>query len=60
MKIDDTDDIVNKDKEIIEKEFIEWKARGFPKARLSVARKSVNDLGAALLQQIEKLLITDS
>jgi DNA-binding transcriptional MocR family regulator len=40
---DDTDDIVKKYKEIIEKEFIEGKARGFPKARLSVARKSVND-----------------
>ena len=40
---DDTDDIVNKYKEIIEKEFVEGKARGFPKARLSVARKSVND-----------------
>ena len=40
---DDTDGIVKKYQEIIEKEFIEGKTRGFPKARLSVARKSVND-----------------
>ena len=40
---DDTDEIVKKYKSIIEKEFIEGKSRGLPKARLSVARKSVND-----------------
>ncbi len=40
---DDTDDIVKKYKDIIEKEFIEGKTRGMPKARLSVARKAVND-----------------
>ncbi|MGE0085026.1 MAG: DUF6155 family protein [Desulfococcaceae bacterium] len=40
---DDTDEIVKKYKGIIEKEFIDGKTGGFPKARLSVARKAVND-----------------
>jgi hypothetical protein len=40
---DDTDGIVKKYEDIIVKEFIDGTTRGFPKARLSVARKAVND-----------------
>ena len=43
--------VVKKYKDILEKEFIEGKARGLPKARLAVARKAVNDF---------KKLTTDS
>jgi DNA-binding transcriptional MocR family regulator len=39
----DIQEIVKKYKDIIEKEFIEGKTRGLPKARFSVARKAVND-----------------
>lgn len=40
----DTQDVVKKYQEIIEKEFIDGKTRGFfPKARFSVARKAVTD-----------------
>jgi len=39
----DIKEIVKKYKDIIEKEFIEGKTRGMPKARLSAARKAVND-----------------
>jgi hypothetical protein len=39
----DIDDLVRKYKDIIEREFIEGKTRGLPKARLSVARKAIND-----------------
>ncbi|MGK7897815.1 MAG: DUF6155 family protein [Xenococcus sp. (in: cyanobacteria)] len=39
----DIQEIVKKYKEIIEKEFIEGKTRGLPKARFSVARKALND-----------------
>ena len=39
----DIQEIVTKYKGIIEKEFIEGKARGFPKARFSVARKALTD-----------------
>lgn len=40
---DDTDEILKKYKDIIEKEFIEGKGRGLPTARLSVGKKSVSD-----------------
>jgi hypothetical protein len=40
---DDIQKIVKKYKDIIEKEFIEGKTRGLPKARLAVARKAVNE-----------------
>ena len=36
-------DVLNKHKSIIEKEFIEGKARGLPKARLSVGKKAISD-----------------
>ncbi|MGK0363954.1 MAG: anaerobic ribonucleoside-triphosphate reductase [Saprospiraceae bacterium] len=36
-------EILQKYKDIIEKEFIEGRTRGFPKLRFSVARKAVND-----------------
>ena len=36
-------ELVKKYKSMIEKEFIEGKTRGMPKARFSVARKAVND-----------------
>ena len=36
-------DVLNKHKTIIEKEFIEGKTRGLPKARLSVAKKAISD-----------------
>lgn len=39
----DRQDIAKKYKDIIQKEFIEGKARGLPKARFSVARKALND-----------------
>ncbi len=39
----DIQEIVTKYKGIIEKEFIEGKTRGFPKARFSVARKALTD-----------------
>lgn len=39
----DLKDIVKAHKDIIEKEFVEGKTRGLPKARLSVAKKAVND-----------------
>jgi hypothetical protein len=39
----DIQELVNKYKSIIEKEFIEGKTRGMPKVRFSVARKAVND-----------------
>ena len=39
----DIQELVKKYKRIIEKEFIEGKTRGFPKARFSVARKALND-----------------
>ena len=37
------DDILNKYKNIIEKEFIEGKTRGLPKARFNVAKKAISD-----------------
>ncbi|MEL7120103.1 MAG: DUF6155 family protein [Bacteroidota bacterium] len=37
------EETLKKYKEIIEKEFIEGKTRGFPKLRFSVARKAIND-----------------
>jgi hypothetical protein len=40
---EDIQALLNKYKDIIEKEFIEGKTRGLPKARFSVARKAVND-----------------
>ena len=40
---DDLQGLVKTYKDILEKEFIEGKTRGLPKARLSVARKAVND-----------------
>lgn len=39
----DFKDIVKKYKDIIEKEFVEGKTSGLPKARLSVAKKAVRD-----------------
>jgi hypothetical protein len=39
----DVRDLLAKYKDIIEKEFIEGKTRGNPKARFSVARKALND-----------------
>jgi hypothetical protein len=39
----DIQELVKKYKDIIEKEFIEGKTRGLPKARFSTARKAVND-----------------
>ncbi len=39
----DIQELLEKYKTIIEKEFIEGKTRGLPKARFSVARKAVND-----------------
>ncbi|RLB78768.1 MAG: hypothetical protein DRH24_13885 [Deltaproteobacteria bacterium] len=39
----DPKDILNKHKTIIQKEFIEGKTRGLPKARLSVAKKAISD-----------------
>jgi hypothetical protein len=39
----DIQELVKKYKDTIEKEFIEGKTRGLPKARFSVARKAVND-----------------
>lgn len=39
----DIQEVVKKYQTIIEKEFIEGKTRGFPKARLSVARKALTD-----------------
>lgn len=39
----DTESILKKYKDIIEKEFVEGKTRGLPKARLTVAMKAVND-----------------
>lgn len=39
----DIQEIAKKYKHIIEKEFIEGKTRGLPKARFSVARKALND-----------------
>lgn len=39
----DIQELVTKYKRIIEQEFIEGKTRGFPKARLSVARKALTD-----------------
>jgi hypothetical protein len=38
------DDLVRKYKDIIQREFIEGKTRGLPRARFSVARKAINDL----------------
>jgi len=46
----DTNKIVKKYKAIIEKEFIEGKTRGLPKARLSVAGKAVNDFKKLIKQ----------
>lgn len=40
---EDVGDIVKKYNEIIEKEFVEGKTRGWPKARLPVAKKAVKD-----------------
>jgi hypothetical protein len=40
---DDIQELLKKYKAIIEKEFIEGKTRGLPKARFAVARKAVND-----------------
>lgn len=42
-QVNDIKELVNKYKSIIEKEFIEGKTRGLPKARFSVVRKAVND-----------------
>ena len=39
----DPKDVLNKHKTIIEKEFIEGKTRGLPKARLSVGKKAISD-----------------
>ncbi|MCP4346293.1 MAG: hypothetical protein GY795_12300 [Desulfobacterales bacterium] len=39
----DVKDIVKKYKDIIEKDFVDGKTRGFPKARLPVAKKAVKD-----------------
>jgi hypothetical protein len=39
----DIQDLVKKYKEIIEKEFIDGKTRGFPKLRFAVAQKAIND-----------------
>jgi hypothetical protein len=39
----DTKKVVKRYKDLIEKEFIEGKTRGLPKARLSVARKAITD-----------------
>mgnify|MGYP001828143091 CR=1 FL=1 len=39
----DPKDVLNKHKIIIEKEFIEGKTRGLPKARLSVGKKAISD-----------------
>ncbi|XOF34407.1 MAG: DUF6155 family protein [Candidatus Electrothrix sp. YB6] len=39
----DVQEIVAKCKKIIEKEFIDGKTRGLPKARLSVAKKAIRD-----------------
>ena len=39
----DIQEVLKKYKDIIEKEFIEGKTRGMPKARFSVARKALND-----------------
>jgi len=39
----DIEEIAKKYKDIIQKEFIEGKTRGLPKARFSVARKALND-----------------
>jgi len=39
----DIQEITKKYKDIIEKEFIEGKTRGLPKARFSVARQALND-----------------
>ena len=36
-------DVLNKHKTMIEKEFIEGKTRGLPKARLSVGKKAISD-----------------
>lgn len=43
IQTNDTQSVLQKYKEIIEKEFIEGKTRGLPKVRFSVARKAVND-----------------
>lgn len=42
-QVGDVQDIVKKHKDIIEREFVEGKTRGLPKARLSVAKKAVRD-----------------
>jgi len=39
----DSIDLLEKHKEIIEKEFVDGQTRGLPKARLSVAKKAVQD-----------------
>lgn len=52
----DVDGILKKHKDIIEKEFVEGKTRGMPKARLSVAKSAVKDF-RKLVNDIE--LIAD-
>jgi len=39
----DTQELLTTYKDIIEKEFIEGRARGYPKARFSIARKALTD-----------------